>query len=274
MPSDAVLTIAEADVPPATIEISTDTPRMEIMGLTLHDLHRDRIADVVFAASLARRKTLVVNANAHLVVLSQKETWLRAMFSAADIAFCDGAGVQLAAMVLRGRNPHRTTPPEWLGTVVRRLGADGSIFWLGGTAATAHAAAARFERIYGVRVAGVQDGYFDAARNSPDSLAVIRAINEARPSLLLVSMSMPRQERWLWDHWDQLDPGVAVTTGAFVDHAAGRVHRPPRWVANLGIEWLVRLVREPRRLWRRYILGLPLFGLYVARYGAVHLLGR
>ena len=70
-------------------------------------------------------------------------------------------------------------------------------------------------------------------------------------------MGMPRQERWLWETFDQLQTGVAITAGALVDHAAGRVRRPPRWVANLGVEWLVRLVREPRRLWRRYLLGLP-----------------
>ena len=58
---------------------------------------------------------------------------------------------------------------------------------------------------------------------------------------------------------------VALTAGALVDHIAGTVHRPPRWVANLGIEWLVRLLREPKRLWRRYLLGLPAFGMLMLR---------
>jgi N-acetylglucosaminyldiphosphoundecaprenol N-acetyl-beta-D-mannosaminyltransferase len=79
-------------------------------------------------------------------------------------------------------------------------------------------------------------------------------------------MGMPRQERWLWDNWEELGPVVAITAGALVDHAAGRVRRPPRWVANLGVEWLVRLLREPRRLWRRYLLGLPVFGAYLLGY--------
>jgi N-acetylglucosaminyldiphosphoundecaprenol N-acetyl-beta-D-mannosaminyltransferase len=70
---------------------------------------------------------------------------------------------------------------------------------------------------------------------------------------------MPLQERWLHDHWHLINVPVAITAGALVDHAAGHVRRPPRWVANLGLEWAVRLVIEPKRLWRRYLLGLPVF---------------
>jgi N-acetylglucosaminyldiphosphoundecaprenol N-acetyl-beta-D-mannosaminyltransferase len=76
-------------------------------------------------------------------------------------------------------------------------------------------------------------------------------------------MGMPLQERWLATHWHALNARVAITAGALVDHAAGRVRRPPRWVANCGLEWAVRLAIEPRRLWRRYLLGLPSFGLAV-----------
>ena len=67
-----------------------------------------------------------------------------------------------------------------------------------------------------------------------------------------MNMGMPLEERWLADHWDRLNVKVAVTAGALVDHVAGRVRRPPRWVANCGLEWAARLAIEPRRLWRRY----------------------
>jgi N-acetylglucosaminyldiphosphoundecaprenol N-acetyl-beta-D-mannosaminyltransferase len=127
-------------------------------------------------------------------------------------------------------------------------------------------AAAAFEARYDVVTVGVQHGFFDASSGSAESRAIIARINESRPTVLLVNMGMPRQERWLWDNWQELRPVVAITAGALVDHAAGRVRRPPRWVANLGVEWLVRLVREPRRLWRRYLLGLPVFGVYLLGY--------
>jgi N-acetylglucosaminyldiphosphoundecaprenol N-acetyl-beta-D-mannosaminyltransferase len=239
---------------------------VNVMGLRLHNLDRHRIAQSVIAAVREQRRLLVVNANAHLVVLAQKTPWMTALFLKADIAFCDGAGVQLATRLLTGKAVHRTTPPEWIGAVLSELGPDASIFWLGGEPDVVNEAACKYETKFGVRTAGTQHGYFDMSPGSADTRAIVARINAVRPSILLVNMGMPRQERWLWDNWDQINPCVAVTAGALVDHAAGRVSRPPRWVANLGVEWLVRLIREPRRLWRRYLLGLPVFGAYMLLY--------
>ncbi|MBW4022458.1 MAG: WecB/TagA/CpsF family glycosyltransferase [Proteobacteria bacterium] len=238
----------------------------EVMGLRLQNIHRAAIAERVVEAVEEKSGLLVVNANAHCVTLSQKESWMRGFFAQADIAFCDGAGVQLATKILKGFTPHRTTPPEWIGAALERLGPKARVFWLGGAPDVALAAAAAFEARYDVVTVGVQHGYFDPTPGSDESQAIVARINESQPTVLLVNMGMPRQERWLWDHSRELRPLVAITAGALVDHAAGRVSRPPRWVANLGIEWLVRLLREPRRLWRRYLLGLPVFGIYLVSY--------
>lgn len=238
----------------------------EIMGLSLHDIHRSKIVDRVVAAAQSEQKMLVVNANAHCVTLSQSQTWMRDLFKHADIAFCDGAGVQLATRILKGFMPYRTTPPEWIGAVLERLGSGARVFWLGGTPEVVALAAGNFAKRFDVVTVGVQHGYFDASFGSDKSRQLLARINASRATVLLVNMGMPRQERWLWENWSQIQTGVAITAGALVDHAAGRVSRPPRWVANLGIEWLVQLCREPRRLWRRYLLGLPVFGVHVIRY--------
>jgi N-acetylglucosaminyldiphosphoundecaprenol N-acetyl-beta-D-mannosaminyltransferase len=238
----------------------------DVMGLRLHNIHRSSIVDCVVEAVQGERKLLVVNANAHCVTLSQTEPWMRGLFAEADIAFCDGAGVQMATRILKGFTPHRTTPPEWIGSALERLGPKARVFWLGGAPDVAQQAASAFEARYDVVTAGVQHGFFDASPGSAESRAIIARINDSRSTVLLVNMGMPRQERWLWDNWQALGPVVAITAGALVDHAAGRVSRPPRWVANLGVEWLIRLLREPRRLWRRYLLGLPVFGTYLLGY--------
>jgi len=266
MRSDRVRRVPLRDGNSIPVGPTSEAAKIDIMGLRLHNLHRNAIAKRVIAAVNSKQKMLVVNANAHLVVLAQTVGWMSALFSKADIAFCDGAGVQLAIRLLKGRAAHRTTPPEWIGGVLEAFGPQASIFWLGGSSEAVVKAAQHYEERYGVRTAGVQHGYFDMEKNSIENLALVARINSAAPSILLVNMGMPRQERWLWENWDRLQTGVAITAGALVDHAAGRVQRPPRWVANMGIEWLVRLTREPKRLWRRYLLGLPVFGFYVLRY--------
>jgi len=246
-----------------------DDKRFEIMGVALDNLSHTDIEARVMAAARGGEKLLVANANAHMVVLSQTRPWLREFLARADITFCDGAGVQLATLALRGKAIHRTTPTEWVRVVLDALGPEASIFWLGGKPDVVKQAAKSFEARYGVRTAGTQHGFFDSSPGSRESLDVVEAIRAARPNILLVNMSMPLQESWLAEHFAQLPPCVAITGGALVDHAAGLVRRPPRWVANMGLEWLVRLAVEPRRLWRRYLLGLPLFGAYVLRYAVL-----
>ena len=268
MPSNTDLAVASARSRQDLLDRTSIAPSepFDVMGLRLHNIHRSAIVERVVEAVDEQSKLLVVNANAHCVTLSQSEPWMRSLFAGADIAFCDGAGVQMATKILKGFTPHRTTPPEWLGAALERLGPKARVFWLGGAREVALQAAAAFEARYDVVTAGVQHGFFDATFGSAESRSIVARINDSRATILLVNMGMPRQERWLWDNWQALSPVVAITAGALVDHAAGRVRRPPRWVANLGIEWLVRLIREPRRLWRRYLLGLPVFGTYLLGY--------
>ena len=252
--------------PGADAPASGEDAIVELMGLRLHDITQAMIVDRVVDAARSRRRMLVVNANAHLIVLSQTRHWLRDMFRAADIAFCDGAGVQLAGRLLRVRIVNRTTPPVWVVEAMRRLGSDATVFWVGGTQEAVEQAAVAYEQRYGVRTVGIRNGFFDAAPGSRDTLGLIEQINKARPSVLLVTMGMPRQEQWLWENLGKIETGVAITAGALVDHASGAVERPKQWVSDIGLEWAVRLVREPRRLWRRYLIGLPVFGLYVLHH--------
>ena len=93
-----------------------------------------------------------------------------------------------------------------------------------------------------------------------DNQAIIQAINQANPDLLWIGMTAPKQEKWAFTHWDELNIDCHVgTIGAVFDFYAGTVKRAPRWMQDHGLEWLHRLCSNPRRLWRRYIIGNVLF---------------
>lgn len=93
-----------------------------------------------------------------------------------------------------------------------------------------------------------------------DNAAIITAINEAKPDLLWIGMTAPKQEKWAWQHWPELDIHCHVgTIGAVFDFYAGTVERAPLWMQRHGLEWLYRLVRQPRKMWKRYLVGNPLF---------------
>ena len=239
--------------------------QFELLGVTLHDLTGLEIARKAAAAVSSRTRMLVLNANAHMMMLARKHEWLREKLNSADITFCDGAGVQLGIWLLTGHLPSRTTPPEWIDDFALRLPSGASVFWVGGAPGVVDLAAEIFAERHELKTAGIQHGFFDHRLGSADNRDLVERINQASPDVLLVNMGMPLQERWLSDHFDLINARVAITGGALVDHIAGVVSRPPRWVSNLGLEWAVRLVREPRRLWRRYLLGLPPFALAVMR---------
>ena len=93
-----------------------------------------------------------------------------------------------------------------------------------------------------------------------DNKAIIDAINAANPDLLWIGMTAPKQEKWTYSHWNELNIHCHVgTIGAVFDFFAGTVERAPIWWQDHGLEWLYRLIKEPKRMWRRYIIGNALF---------------
>jgi N-acetylglucosaminyldiphosphoundecaprenol N-acetyl-beta-D-mannosaminyltransferase len=241
--------------------------RVNVLGvgvdpLTVEDLNAE-IARLV----RMRRRGLVLNVNAHCLNLCYEDAALRAFFNGAQVVFCDGAGVMLAARVLGGRIPARITYADWAWRLAAFAAAEGfSLFFLGARPGVAQAAAQRLkERHPGLKIAGVRHGYFDHEAGSPQSEAVVEEINTAAPDILLVGLGMPLQERWLMENAHKLEAGATLTGGAVFDYVSGRLSRGPRLLTSHGFEWLARLLVEPRRLWRRYLLGNPLFILRVLK---------
>ena len=243
-----------------------DNPsRVYVLGvgvdpITVGELH----AEIARLARSGGRGT-VLNVNANCLNLLYRSPALREFFGAADVVFCDGSGVMLAARLLGKSLPARITYADWAWQLAAFAEAEGlSLFLLGAEPGVAHRAAQRLlERHPGLRISGVRHGYFDHTPGSPDNEAVLREINTARPDLLLVGFGMPLQERWLMHNRHRLEAGVALTGGAVFDYVSGGLRRGPHILTDNGFEWLARLTLEPRRLWRRYLLGNPLFLLRV-----------
>jgi N-acetylglucosaminyldiphosphoundecaprenol N-acetyl-beta-D-mannosaminyltransferase len=122
----------------------------------------------------------------------------------------------------------------------------------------AHGAAQQLKKTYPeLDVVGSHHGYFEAGSAHDDR--VVEDINARRPSILLVGMGTPKQELWVQRNADRLDVDVLWTVGALFDVVSGKVPRAPGWLADNGLEWIFRLAIEPGRMWRRYLLGNPVF---------------
>lgn len=213
------------------------------------------------------KRGTVLNVNAHCLNLLYESPALRAFFDEADVVFCDGSGVMLAARLLGGRIPARITYADWAWRLAAFAEAEGlSLFLLGARPDVAESAALKLRGRYpGLKIVGVHHGYFDHSAGSVENEAVLEEINASRPDILLVGLGMPLQETWLMQNRHGIEVGVALTGGAVFDYVSGSLHRGPRVLTRNGFEWLARLIVEPRRLWRRYLLGNPLFLLRVLR---------
>jgi N-acetylglucosaminyldiphosphoundecaprenol N-acetyl-beta-D-mannosaminyltransferase len=123
----------------------------------------------------------------------------------------------------------------------------------------ARAATSLVQQHPGLQVNGTHHGYFESTVGCADNAALIQTINKTGSDILLVGMGMPLQEKWLAENWEHLHVKVALPVGALLDYLGDEKPRPPLWMTNHGLEWAGRLLLEPGRLWRRYLLGIPHF---------------
>jgi N-acetylglucosaminyldiphosphoundecaprenol N-acetyl-beta-D-mannosaminyltransferase len=219
-----------------------------------------------FLQKLAERigreeKTVVLSANVHAFNLAYEQSWLRDFFNQADLIRLDGDGVRLGARLLGKALPPRMTWADFIWDLAAFAAPPGyRFFFLGGRSGVAQEAAGRLQSRYpSLPVVGVHHGFFNKTAGHPENEAVLKLIAATRPDILLVGMGMPLQERWIQANQERLEATVTMTAGALFDYVSGRLQRPPTLFTEHGLEWLGRLFIEPRRLWRRYLLGNPLF---------------
>jgi N-acetylglucosaminyldiphosphoundecaprenol N-acetyl-beta-D-mannosaminyltransferase len=234
---------------------------IELLGVRIHTLSVDALLDTMAQTILARRKALVANVNVHAMNLAYQLPWFRTFLNSADIVFCDGFGVKWGARLVGLNISHRYTPPDWIPSLCSMCTQhDFSLFFLGARPGVAQKAAHSLkEHFPNLQVVGIHHGYFDKTPNSPENEAIIQRINLVKPNILIVGFGMPLQERWLMQNWKYIEANLALAGGAVFDYVSGELRRPPCWMTSRGLEWLGRLIIEPCRLWRRYVIGNPLF---------------
>jgi exopolysaccharide biosynthesis WecB/TagA/CpsF family protein len=180
----------------------------------------------------------------------------------------DGIGVDIAAHFLHGsRFTANLNGTDFVPAALTFISTPLRIGLLGATSDVLQGAAENFRRhTPWHHFVEISDGYFDRA----DPELILKRIEMARIDLLLVAMGTPLQEKWVDRHLTSEHVRVVISVGALLDFVSGRVARAPGWVRQLRCEWLFRLWLEPSRLWRRYVLGIPVFLIHVLRHRLRH----
>jgi N-acetylglucosaminyldiphosphoundecaprenol N-acetyl-beta-D-mannosaminyltransferase len=234
--------------------------KVVLLGVKIDVLALDQLLCAIESCLTNQSQTIISYANVHAVNIAYSFAWFRDFLNQSDLTFCDGIGIKLAARFTGQRLNYRYTPPDFMDYICEiAVRLNRRIFFLGANPGTVERAANRLVRNFPALQIQSHHGYFDKTAGGQENQWVIEQINEFQPQILVVGFGMPGQEKWIQENSGSLDVCVIMSAGALFEYLSGDLPRAPRWMTDHGLEWIGRLLIEPRRLWKRYIIGIPLF---------------
>lgn len=196
----------------------------------------------------------------------QDQDYRNILLNKTDYIFADGIGIVVASKILNTPLKANINGTDLLPFICKlAIEKDYNLYFLGAKPGIVEQAKDNLEQKYqGLKIVGTQHGYFD---RKTENEQIIADINQKQPDILLTAFGVPNQEKWINNNFDKFDfPGVFMGVGGLFDFYSETKQRAPRWMRQIGMEWLFRLLIEPRRMWKRYIIGNPYFIAQVLRY--------
>lgn len=226
---------------------------LDIRNIRLTNIGMEDALNAIDAALVARTPTQVAFVNADCVNIAAGNPYYHETLTKMDWVFCDGIGMKIAGKILSKPIRENVNGTDMFPLLCKDLASKGArLYFLGARPGVARATASRMkEQFPGLVVAGCQHGFFH-----PEQLPeVIGDIRASQADVIFVAMGAPRQEAWIRENFPATGATVAIAVGGLFDFYSGNIPRASLWIRRLGMEWIWRLLQEPRRLWRRYLLG-------------------
>lgn len=219
--------------------------------------------------NIPQGKALINTINAHSFNTAQDDDLFAEALKNGDYLIPDGASIVKACKWLKCKSQpkERIAGYDLFSMEMERLNRKGGkCFFMGSSEKVLELIKVRAATVYPNIIVETYSPPYKAVFNNEENKEIIRAINKANPDLLWIGMTAPKQEKWAYSHWEELEINCHVgTIGAVFDFFAGTYKRAPQWWQKNSLEWLYRLIKEPRRMWKRYIIGNPLFVININR---------
>lgn len=234
---------------------------IDFFDIKIGVLTLDGIVSRVLELTAAGRRGFITYFNAHCLNVSFNDHEYKKILRSADLVYAGGQGIVWASRFLGMPLPERVNILDFFDKLAKQLtGRKISIYLLGGEKNIVKNTEAVLRK-KGLDIAGARRGFF----TQEEEKDIIREINALRPDILMVGMGVPKQEKWICGHLDELDVSLCWAVGAAFEWISGYRKRAPKWMIRFSLEWLHRLYQQPRRLWSRYLLGNFLFIYRVLR---------
>jgi N-acetylglucosaminyldiphosphoundecaprenol N-acetyl-beta-D-mannosaminyltransferase len=211
-------------------------------------------------SSLGNEKTLINTINAHSHNLTFRDSYYQEAIINSDVLIPDGISIVYAIRWLTGKKIKKIAGADLFFYELDRLEKiHGKCFFLGSSVMTLEKIEERIGREYPNIKVQTFSPPFKQEFSEEENKSMTEAINTVKPDVLMVGMTAPKQEKWAYTHYNQLQVGHICCIGAVFDFYAGTINRAPNWMIKIGLEWFYRLLKEPRRMWHRYLIGNVLF---------------
>lgn len=236
---------------------------VRILNCDLHAATLEGATDWACEWLRSGRRGYICTVNVAMLMMMRSDRKLQGFVDRASLVVADGQPLVWASHLRGNPLPERVTGIDLVDELCALAAKEGfGVYLLGARPAVIEAVAERLaERHRGLDVCGISDGYFDA----PEAPRRAQVIRESGAKILIVGMGVPLQEAFIETHWDQLGVELAIPVGGSFDIIAGATRRAPVWLQRIGMEWLFRLLQEPRRLWKRYLVTNTQFIFHLLR---------
>jgi len=239
---------------------------IQLLGYTISN--RGLYGDVQFAYTLLNKKnSYLACMNPHSLVIASKDKLFQCSLKNADILLPDGIGIVLAARLLGLPLKEKVAGYDFFYNFTKRLnrGGGAKYFFLGSTENVLRRIKERIKKEFpSIEVCGYFSPPFKEEFSEQDNNMMIKVINKAKPDILWVGMTAPKQEKWIFLNKDKLEIKFCGAIGAAFDFYAGTKTRPSLFWQKIGLEWLLRFLKEPR-LWKRNLISTPIFLYWVLK---------
>lgn len=234
----------------------TERPTIKLLGYNIFSGEKEFFSDEFMG---------VVNTiSPHSYIEARKDNLFRKALMESDIIIPDGVGIVLAARVLAGKKIVKIAGSDLHEVIINSLNTKGgSCFYLGSSDETLLKIKNRMTTEHPAVRVGTFSPPFREVFSEEENNGMLEAVNSLSPDVLFIGMTAPKQEKWVHENKENINAPLICSIGAVFDFYAGTVQRSGQFWIRMGLEWLPRLLREPRRLWRRNLISTPLFLWYV-----------
>ncbi len=230
--------------------------KMKFMNINVNNITMQQAVDAIEELVKTKKGAYVVTPNVDHIIKVESDSLFKEIYDNADLVLTDGKPLIWISKLYKQPIVEKVSGSDLFPKVCEMAAHKGySVFLFGAKDGVADMAARKLKKkIKKLKIVGTYSPPFGFENNEIEIKKAIKAINNAKPDLLMLALGTPKQEKFFYKYRNQIDTSCALAIGASIDFTAGVAKRAPRWMSNCGLEWFYRLMKEPRRMFKRYLI--------------------